>query len=214
MTQSKRIFSALSLSLALHILLPALGFGVWLALKAWGVWGNDRLPLAGGGGGGIVSVEIVGNGGTGGLHERESQENKVIVPHRNDLKGPAMKSAQQKTKGGTPRQVASVGSGMGGEGTGPGSGPPGGTNAVLAEIRSRIERAKRYPMIARKLGLTGVSYISFRIDGAGRPQSVSLKTSSGQKVLDDEALATIQRAAPYPFYGEPLEIGIRFEMKE
>lgn len=200
----KRLSSALVLSLALHILLAALVLGILGTWGIWGIRGNNRLPLAGGGGHGVVSVEIIGAGGSGGLSEEESKK-----PADSNSK-----TSPKKRGVDSPRSQAAVGEGTGGEGSGPGSGPPGGTNAILAEIRSRIERAKRYPMLARKLGLTGVSLARFQIDPSGRPQSVSLKSSSGQKILDDEALATIQRAAPYPLYAEPLEIGIRFELKD
>lgn len=83
---------------------------------------------------------------------------------------------------------------------------------ILAEIRARIERAKRYPLMARRMNLEGVSHVRFAIDASGQPQGLALKSSSGSSVLDEEALSTIRRAAPFPAYGEPLEIGIRFEI--
>jgi len=106
-----------------------------------------------------------------------------------------------------------AGPGQGPGAPGPGSGEEGGTNSILADIRSRIERAKRYPVMARKMNMEGDSYVRFAIDSGGQPKDISLKTSSGYPVLDEEALATIRRAAPYPAYGEALVIGIRFHIE-
>ena len=124
----------------------------------------------------------------------------------------------QKAKAGRPEgddvpvgSPAPAGPGQGSLSVGPGSGA-GGTSAVLAQIHARIERAKRYPMVARKMQIEGVSFVRFAIDAGGQPQGLALKSSSGSSVLDEEALATIKRAAPYPTYPEALEIGIRFEI--
>jgi protein TonB len=68
--------------------------------------------------------------------------------------------------------------------------------------------------MARRMNIEGVSQVRFAIDAAGQPQGLSLKSSSGSTVLDEEALSTIRRAAPYPAYEEPLEIGIRFKIDE
>lgn len=145
-----------------------------------------KSPLAGGEEGtGEVSVEIVGDNGPG---ER-------LEPGWRQAAGARLAADQRDSVPGL------------------GSGPSGGTDPLLAEIRARIERAKRYPMLARRSEIEGVALVSFQINASGQPESVHLKSSSGQPVLDDEALATIQRAAPFPPYSKPLEIGIRFELK-
>ncbi len=89
-----------------------------------------------------------------------------------------------------------------------------GNNIVLAEIRRRIEAAKRYPMMARKRGVTGVASVSFKITPRGSITSLQLAQSSGATVLDRAALDTVRRAAPFPFYPQPIQIGIRFTLNK
>lgn len=87
-------------------------------------------------------------------------------------------------------------------------------NPLLTEIRAKIERAKRYPALAKKLGVQGRALVQFRIGANGLPQEVRLQSSSGSPLLDEEALATIKRAAPFRPIADPtaLEVAIRFEL--
>lgn len=166
---------------------------------------SESLPLTGSGGGrGSVFVEIVGDGGAGGIKPSAAQKDSSLR---------VSKAAEKEAKASGSPSVAMTGPGAGPGDPGPGSGPSGGTNAVLAEIRARIERAKRYPLLLRKSGVQGVALVGFRIDAQGQPEAVSLKSSSGSPALDEEALATVRRAAPYPVYEDPLTLGIRFELK-
>lgn len=166
---------------------------------------SESLPLTGSGGGrGSVFVEIVGDGGAGGIKPSAVQKDSSLR---------VSKAAEKKAKASGSPSVAMTGPGAGPGGPGAGSGPSGGTNAVLAEIRARIERAKRYPLLLRKSGVQGVALVGFRIDAQGQPEAVSLKSSSGSPALDEEALATVRRAAPYPVYEDPLTLGIRFELR-
>lgn len=161
-----------------------------LFLAPWFLFFKGDLPLSGGRPssfqGGVVTVEIVQSG----LPARVLEKDRII----------------------SRPSVASLGRGSGaGEGIGSGSGSEG-TNAILSEIRGRIERAKRYPELAKRSGVTGRSLIGFRINAQGLPEWVLLKNSSGSEILDQESLATIRRAAPYPVYPEPLEIWISFRL--
>ncbi len=61
---------------------------------------------------------------------------------------------------------------------------------------ARIERFKRYP--ARAAGRFGVARIVFTIDRQGRLTDVRMVGSTGSAALDDEAIATVRRAAPFP----------------
>lgn len=128
--------------------------------------------------------------------------------HRNEV---TKKASPSKETGPNASPILGEGSGQGGPGSG--SGPEGGASLILAQIRGRIERAKRYPLLARKSGISGKSLIHFRIDEKGQPQEVVLKTSSGSPILDEEALTTIRRASPFPVYENPLELWIRFEIE-
>ena len=95
-----------------------------------------------------------------------------------------------------------------------GSGQGGESTAVLAKIRSKIARAKRYPRQARSEGLEGVCGIHFAIRPDGSLDFVELSKSSGSRLLDDEALATVRRAAPFPYYAGPIRFSLRFSLKD
>ena len=49
----------------------------------------------------------------------------------------------------------------------------------------------RYPLLARKMGYTGTVLLSVTMDIQGTPVMVSIKKSSGHKVLDQSALKII-----------------------
>lgn len=197
----KQFILASIVSFFLHVFVIILFFYLWQILIP------HEAPLAGGGGG--VSIEIIGESdGPSNQPEKKNQAQPPAIPPERGL---TQTQPQQPTQSGSPR-VLSQGSGTGPGPAGPGSGSDNGKNDLLAEIRARIEKAKRYPAIARQMNIQGVSVVHFEIDPSGQPQSISLKNSSGSSLLDDEALATIHRAAPFPIYEDPLEVGIRFEI--
>ncbi|MBI3540574.1 MAG: energy transducer TonB [Deltaproteobacteria bacterium] len=107
------------------------------------------------------------------------------------------------------QRATGIGSSLKATGTGLGDG---GTDPVLTQIRILIEQAKRYPLLAQRSSLQGKALVHFQIDDSGQARDISLVTSSSSKILDDEALATIRRAAPYPPYKDPLSVWIRFEI--
>lgn len=61
---------------------------------------------------------------------------------------------------------------------------------------AHIERFKRYPRAARSR--FGVVRLAFTIDRQGRLKEVRVVSGSGSPILDEEAIATIRRAAPFP----------------
>ncbi|MFO1464173.1 MAG: energy transducer TonB [bacterium] len=103
--------------------------------------------------------------------------------------------------------------GVGAPGTG-GSGSGGEASALLAKIRQKIARAKRYPHQARAEGIEGVCGLSFEIQPDGGLAYVKLTQSSGSSLLDEEALATVRRAAPFPYYAGPIRFSLRFSLKD
>lgn len=207
---------AFAVSLFVHAL--AVAAVVWISLK-------DEGPLPGRGGGSGVTVEIVGGLGPRGGVDASGLKPEILEPETPKPKPDApkilsQKESPRKTKPGSPQGDAipvgtpgPAGPGQGAGEPGPGSGAGDGRDRTLAEIHARIERAKRYPMMARKMNMEGVSFVRFEIDAEGKPQELSLKESSGFPLLDDEALATIRRAAPFPSYADSLVIGIRFRME-
>lgn len=93
-------------------------------------------------------------------------------------------------------------------------------NQYFAEIREKIEVAKKYPKLAREREFEGTSEIEFVILSGGKVQEIRLVNSSDYQILDNEALATIGRASPFPpipeEFGESqikITIPLVFELK-
>ncbi|GEM_PF-4054873 len=92
-------------------------------------------------------------------------------------------------------------------------GEPGG-NKTLLNIRNKIEQAKKYPPLARLRKIEGVVHVSFVIMPNGNLSEVKLLQSSGSPILDEEALATLRRAEPFPYYPKSIQISLRFNLEE
>lgn len=76
-----------------------------------------------------------------------------------------------------------------------------------AQLAAWLGRHKRYPRRARKNGQEGTVEVEFVIDGGGRLLDHRILSSSGIEVLDDEALALIERAAPMPPIPDEMDSG-------
>lgn len=65
-------------------------------------------------------------------------------------------------------------------------------------VKQGIEEVRRYPHWAKRQGIEGTVYINFTVllDGASR--DIRIIRTSGSTILDDEAIATIERANPFP----------------
>lgn len=66
------------------------------------------------------------------------------------------------------------------------------------KVRSRLSRAIRYPSAAKRERLRGTALVRFTVSGSGSVSGVSLARSAGSPILDEAALATVSRAAPFP----------------
>jgi protein TonB len=114
--------------------------------------------------------------------------------------------------------------GGGGKDSGPGQGErktsrytsvqgsSGDGDSVIAEIIRRIEKAKRYPRMARKMGTEGQATVRFRIKPDGKVERVELMESSGSEILDQASLETVQRASPLPYKEGWLKVVIIFKI--
>ena len=114
--------------------------------------------------------------------------------------------------------------GVGGKGSGAGQGEGGDSrlsslpkkwgdgDSVIAEIMRRIEKAKRYPRMARKMGTEGQATVRFRIKTDGKVEGVELMESSGSEILDQASLETVHRAAPLPYKDGWLKVVIVFKI--
>jgi protein TonB len=66
------------------------------------------------------------------------------------------------------------------------------------KIVALLERNKRYPATAQSRGEHGVAEVFFSLDRHGRVVESHIMRSSGAPILDEEALALLQRAQPFP----------------
>lgn len=67
-----------------------------------------------------------------------------------------------------------------------------------SRVLAHINRFKQYPPSARKAHIEGVVMLHFVMDANGHVTAADIQKSSGRPVLDNEALAMIQRAQPLP----------------
>jgi|GEM_PF-992261 len=67
-----------------------------------------------------------------------------------------------------------------------------------AMVLAHLQRFRVYPEQARASKITGVSTVRFTLGAGGNVIAVSLAGSSGQGILDQAALAMVQRASPFP----------------
>lgn len=65
-------------------------------------------------------------------------------------------------------------------------------------IRDLIVKRLAYPPIARRMEWSGKVVLSFIVSEDGEVRSVRVKESSGYTVLDNSAMDTVKRAAPFP----------------
>lgn len=80
-----------------------------------------------------------------------------------------------------------------------------------SDVLQRLAKSKRYPREALRYRSTGISQVKVIVNSKGEVVAASLFSSSGTKILDKEALATINRAAPFPLPPETLLIEGRVE---
>jgi periplasmic protein TonB len=89
-------------------------------------------------------------------------------------------------------------------------------NSIIAEFREallhRIASYQRYPKDAERKRLRGTVDTVFSLTRDGRLLGVWVKTSSGEPLLDKEALDTIRRAQPLPPIPAGLPNPLRIEL--
>jgi protein TonB len=88
------------------------------------------------------------------------------------------------------------------------------------QVLALVEKNKRYPETARSRREQGTAQVSFTLDRKGMVVSARVTQSSGSGALDEEALALLKRAQPFPappatFPGELVVVRqpIRFTVK-
>jgi protein TonB len=61
-----------------------------------------------------------------------------------------------------------------------------------------LNRHKRYPSTARAKRIQGIAKVEFKIDAGGKLVEAHIVKGSGSDVLDEEAIAVLRRASPFP----------------
>lgn len=69
-----------------------------------------------------------------------------------------------------------------------------------------LEKHKRYPRRARRLGLQGTVMLYFVIDRSGRVVEWEIRDRSAHRILDDAVAEMIQRANPLPAMPESMQV--------
>jgi TonB family protein len=83
---------------------------------------------------------------------------------------------------------------------------------ILKQIIRKIEAAKRYPKVARKMGIEGKAVVRFKLKPQGQVETVEIVESSGSEILDQASLQTVRDAAPLPYKEGWLKVGIVFKI--
>ncbi len=86
------------------------------------------------------------------------------------------------------------------------------------DLQRLCERNKRYPEIARRRGWQGLANVSVRFSAEGETLGINIETSSGQKVLDDQALEMVRKSlnelpVPSKFKGREFKLTIPVDFK-
>lgn len=84
----------------------------------------------------------------------------------------------------------------------------------LARIWRKINRAKYYPLHARRNLWEGNPRVTFKIGNEGHVEYVRLVKSCGITELDDAAIETVRRAVPLPHYPKAITLTIRYSLRE
>jgi TonB family protein len=88
---------------------------------------------------------------------------------------------------------------------------PGGTgdaallSGYIGRIHTRINRYKRYPPGAARGGIEGTVTVSFLLARNGALLEKGIVAGSGNRALDEAALATVADASPFPPFPEGLD---------
>ncbi len=88
------------------------------------------------------------------------------------------------------------------------------------QVVAQLQRAKRYPSGAEARRAEGVVTLSFSLSRSGSVLSRSIARSSGNPELDQEVLAMVMRAQPFPQFppgmnqaSVPLNVPVRFSLR-
>jgi protein TonB len=78
------------------------------------------------------------------------------------------------------------------------------SSAYQAKLAAHLRRFRTYPPEAQRQRISGTAVIRFTVNSAGAVTAASLAGSSGHSLLDNEAVAMVRRASPFPPIPEDL----------
>lgn len=194
MSFSKSFFS----SLVLHFLLVV--FFLWVfavaPLKNWGGGQTRLIPM--------IILEPVGESLKNPAHPHAILDIKKL---KQTQTSPIQNFSVTKGKGDSKTP-------SGGEGLGTDQSSEKGKEDLLRQIHRQILYQRRYPKLALENELKGDVLLSFSIDSRGHPTQIQVERSSGISVLDEEAIHTVERAAPFPIVTGLIRFVLKFDLEE
>lgn len=87
-----------------------------------------------------------------------------------------------------------------------------GWSELMALLHQAIDRNKRYPQSALRMGREGSARVDFRLGPDGQIEDLNIGNSSGVHALDIAAYRAVQDIAPFPIASRYLEHTRRFQV--
>jgi protein TonB len=86
--------------------------------------------------------------------------------------------------------------------------------ALTVNVKSAIQNAVVYPLLARKRGMEGTVLAEIFIGFEGKPYEIKVRESSGHGILDREAVRAVRNASPYPGFRGVVEVPVTFRLND
>ncbi len=185
-----------STSLFAHLLFVLILVGVCLVVSDTPPIGGDR-PL-------VISLDGRGSADDGTVIdsplEKTSTPRTGPAPHDAN---PTEESTDYGVSGGG--NAAGGSDGLAGVVEGGGTGDAALISGYIEGIHARINRYKRYPPGAARGGIEGTVTVSFLLDRHGVLLEKGIVAGSGNRALDEAALAAVGDSSPFPPFPEGLD---------
>jgi protein TonB len=134
---------------------------------------------------------------------------KTTAPQRKRIAAPTAKNTSQQQR--TAALPSSAASGVG-------RGRSDLSSNYQGRVSAHLARHKRYPADAQRAGSQGVATVTFSLDGGGRVTGVQLTRGSGIASIDQEVVAMVRRASPFPpppdGRGRSFTVPVRFNLRQ
>jgi len=116
---------------------------------------------------------------------KKAEARKAQPQRRKTSTGSGSRKTKKAAPTSTPRQAAREAS-------------PAAKASYAKKLLRHVERRKRYPRAAAGKRISGATRLAITINRSGSLVGARVTGSSGHRVLDDAAVATARRAAPFP----------------